>query len=426
MSIFINFIPILLFVSIFFGSGVYYALQGVENAFYQIPPTVAILPSLVVAWIMHKNDTKGTMSSFLDGARHPDIITMCIVFLLAGALSSVTKSIGSVESTVNFALTATPDNFLLIGVFIISALIATAIGTSMGTIAALASLVVELSAQGAFGLELGAATLVGGAMFGDNMSVISDTTIASVSSQHANLKEKLKLNMKVALMASFITVCFLTFVDSPEIDIADRNYNLALISPYIFLIILAAIGVNVFVVLVVSLIFAGCVGIFIVDYSIIQFAQDISQGFHDMHEIMLLSILIGALSGLSNQNSKEFALEISKLLPRNAGKKSAELLISLLVSLFDILLANNVVAIIFSGKIAKEIAEKYKIKPHESAAWLDIFSCVFQGIIPYGAQILLVCAVAHVSPLAVIGKVYYCYILGVVTIAYIVLRKKEE
>ena len=285
---------------------------------------------------------------------------------------------------------------------------------------------VELSAQGAFGLELGAATLVGGAMFGDNMSVISDTTIASVSSQHANLKEKLKLNMKVALMASFITVCFLAFADSPEIDIADRNYNLLLISPYIFLIILAAIGVNVFVVLVVSLIFAGCVGIFIVDYSIIQFAQDISQGFHDMHEIMLLSILIGALSGLSNQNSKEFAFEISKLLPKNAGKKSAELLISLLVSLFDILLANNVVAIIFSGKIAKEIAEKYKIKPHESAAWLDIFSCVFQGIIPYGAQILLVCAVAHVSPLAVIGKVYYCYILGVVTIAYIVLRRKEE
>ena len=136
MSIFINFIPILLFVSTFFGSGVYYALQGIENAFYQIPPTAAILPSLVVAWIMHKDDTKGTMSNFLDGARHPDIITMCIVFLLAGALSSVTKSIGSVESTVNFALTVTPDNFLLIGVFIISALISTAIGTSVGTIAA--------------------------------------------------------------------------------------------------------------------------------------------------------------------------------------------------------------------------------------------------------------------------------------------------
>lgn len=424
MSIFINFIPILLFVSIFFGSGVYYSMQGLENAFYQIPPTAAILPSLFVAWIMHKKDTKGTMSSFLNGARHPDIITMCIIFLLAGALSSVTKSIGSVESTVNFALTVTPENFLLIGVFIISALISTAIGTAMGTIAALASLVVELSTHGAFGMELGAATLVGGAMFGDNMSVISDTTIASVSSQGANLQEKLKLNIKVALIASFITICFLSFADSPEIDIADRGYNLLLISPYVFLIILAAIGINVFIVLAVSLLFSGFIGVLVSDYHITQLAQDISTGFHDMHEIMLLSILIGALSGLSNQNSKEFAEKISKLLPKNAGKKSAELLISLLVSLYDILLANNVVAIIFSGEIAKEIAEKYKIKPHESAAWLDIFSCVFQGIIPYGAQILLVCAVAHVSPLAVIGKVYYCYILGVVALAYILFRKR--
>ena len=193
MSIFINFIPILLFVSVFFGSGIYYSVQGIENAFYQIPPTAAILPSIIVAWIMHKQDTKQTMSSFLDGARHPDIITMCMVFLLAGALSSVTQSIGSVESTVNFALSVTPADFLLIGVFIISALISTAIGTAMGTIAALASLVTQLSSQGAFGIELGAATLVGGAMFGDNMSVISDTTIASISSQKADLKEKLKL-----------------------------------------------------------------------------------------------------------------------------------------------------------------------------------------------------------------------------------------
>ena len=167
MTIFINFIPILLFVTIFFGSGVYYSLQGIENAFYQVPPTAAILPSIVVAWLMHKDDTKSTMASFLNGARHPDIITMCIIFLLAGALSSVTKSIGSVESAVNFALTVTPESFLLIGVFITSALIATAIGTSMGTIAALASLVTELATQGAFSAELGAATLVGGAMFGD-------------------------------------------------------------------------------------------------------------------------------------------------------------------------------------------------------------------------------------------------------------------
>ena len=328
MAVFINFIPILLFVLIFFGSGVYYSFQGVENAFYQIPPTSAILPSIIIAWLMNKSDTNGTMNNFLSGARHPDIITMCIIFLLAGALSNVTKSIGSIESTVNFTLAVIPENLLLIGVFITSALISTAIGTSMGTIAALATLVTQLSLQGAFAVEIGAATLVGGAMFGDNMSVISDTTIAAVSSQHANLKEKLRLNIKIALVASFVTICVLLFADNSEIDLIKRDYSFLLITPYILLIFLETIGIN------------------------------------------------------------------------------------------------NTVAIIFSGSIAKELAKKYGIKPHESAAWLDIFSCVLQGIIPYGAQILLVCAVAQVSPLDVIGKVYYCYILAFVTLAYIMFRRE--
>ena len=424
MAIFTNFIPILLFVLIFFGSGVYYSIQGIENAFYQVPTTSAILPSIIIAWLMNKSDTKGTMTNFLSGARHPDIITMCIIFLLAGALSSVTKSIGSVESTVNFTLSVTPENLLLIGVFITSALISTAIGTSMGTIAALASLVTELSMHGAFAIEIGAATLVGGAMFGDNMSVISDTTIAAVSSQHANLKEKLKLNIKIALVASFVTICILLFTDNSEIDLIKRNYSFLLITPYILLVFLAVIGINVFIVMTIALCFSGLVGIIFGNYTLLSFAQDISTGFRDMNEIMLLSILIGGLSGLSNHNPKELAEKISNLLPKNAGKRSAELVIAALASLFDILLANNTIAIIFSGSIAKELAKKYGIKPHESAAWLDIFSCVLQGIIPYGAQILLVCAIANVSPLDVIGKVYYCYILAFVTIMYIMFRKQ--
>ena len=420
MAVFTNFIPILLFVVIFFGSGVYYSIQGIENAFYQVPPTSAILPSIIIAWLMNKSDTKGTMTNFLSGARHPDIITMCIIFLLAGALSSVTKSIGSVESTVNFTLSVTPENLLLIGVFVTSALISTAIGTSMGTIAALASLVTELSMHGAFAIEIGAATLVGGAMFGDNMSVISDTTIAAVSSQHANLKEKLKLNIKIALVASFITICVLLFADNSEIDLIERHYSFLLITPYILLVFLAVLGLNVFIVMTIALCFSGLVGIIFGSYTILAFAQDISTGFRDMNEIMLLSILIG---GLSNHNPKELAEKIANLLPKNAGKHSAELVIAALASLFDILLANNTIAIIFSGSIAKELAKNYGIKPHESATWLDIFSCVLQGIIPYGEQILLVCAVAQVSPLDVIGKVYYCYILALVTIAYIMFRK---
>jgi len=361
MAVFINFIPILLFVLIFFGSGLYYSLQGVDNAFYQLPPTSAILPSIIIAWLMNKSNTNGTMNNFLSGARHPDIITMCIIFLLAGALSSVTKSIGSVESTVDFTLAVIPENLLLIGVFVTSALISTAIGTSMGTIAALASLVTQLSLQGAFAIEIGAATLVGGAMFGDNMSVISDTTIAAVSSQHANLKEKLKLNIKIALVASFITIIALLFAEPCEIDLIERDYSFLLITPYILLIFLATIGINVFIVMTTALCYSGLIGVIFGNYTLLAFAQDISSGFRDMNEIMLLSILIGGLSGLSNHNPKELAEKISNLLPKNAGRKSAELVIAALASLFDILLANNTVAIIFSGSIAKELAKKYGI-----------------------------------------------------------------
>lgn len=424
MVIFINFIPILLFVSIFFGSGIYFSLQGVENAFYLVPPTAAIIPSLVVAWLMNRSSTAQTMKRFLNGASHHDIMTMCIIFLLAGALSTVTQSIGSVTSTVNFALAIIPDHLLLIGVFLISALISTAIGTSMGTIAALAVIVTQLANQGAFSLEIGAATLVGGAMFGDNMSIISDTTIAAISSQEANLKEKLKLNMIVALIASAITILVLLSNDGSTTQVADKDFSLILISPYIFLILMAIFGINVFIVLVLSIAYAGTIGLIFGQYSLLALAQDMAKGFADMQEIMLLSILIGGLSGLSNQNGAVIAGKLLSLLPKNAGKRSGELLISLIVGVYDILLANNTIAIIFSGELAREIAKKCKIKPHESAAWLDIYSCVFQGIIPYGAQVLLVSAVAGISPLMVVGKVYYCYILGLVTFVYILLRRK--
>ncbi|RTK92318.1 MAG: sodium:proton antiporter [Rickettsiales bacterium] len=425
MSIFLNFMPILLFITIFFGSGIYYTYQGVDQAFYQVPPTSAIIPSIIIAWILHKKSTTETMNSFINGIRHPDIITMCIIFLLAGALGSVTKSIGSVESCVNFILNFTPSSLLLIGIFITSALISTAIGTSMGTIAALASLITELGNIGAFPLEIGAATLIGGAMFGDNMSVISDTTIAAVSSQGADLREKLKLNIKIALVASLITIIYLSSINTPIIDITDKEFSLLLISPYILLILLAAIGINVFIVLIVALIYSGIIGISTEHYSLLMFSKDIYKGFSDMNEILLLSMFIGGLSGLSNHNSKIIAEKISKLLPINAGIKSAKFIIMLLVSLYNILLANNVIAIIFSGEVAKEIAKKYNIKPHVSATILDIFSCVIQGIIPYGAQVLLICAIANISPLDVIGKIYYCYTLAVVTIIYILLPKAK-
>ncbi len=424
MNILISFLPILSFIIIYLFSGFYHFYLGTPKAFYQLSPNVAIIPALIFAWILNKNSTKDKIQNLIDGVRHNDIITMCIIFLLSGAFGFVTKKIGCVDATVNLALSLFPSSFLTIGLFITAAFIATSIGSSMGTIATLAPISLGMANQGAFSIELGMGTLIGGAMFGDNLSLISDTTIAAVNSQSADPRKKLKINIIVSFVASAITLIILFFIKTEGVSIEAKSYSFTLILPYIFLITLAVSGVNVFVVLVLSLIFAGSIGIIFNNYSIISFSKDISLGFESMYDIMALSMLIGGLSGLTNQNSSELAQTLFKLLPKKSGKKMATLLIAKIVSVFDILLANNTVAILLSGKIVKNISNKYKISPHESAAWLDIFSCVFQGLIPYGAQVLLAGSIASISPLQIIGHVYYCYILGVVSIIFILFGKR--
>jgi Na+/H+ antiporter NhaC len=424
MNILINFLPILLFVGLYVGSGIYFSLLGHPNAFYQLSPLVAIIPAIILGWVLHKGKTTEKMNQFLDGVRHRDIITMCIIFLLAGAFSEVTKSIGSVNSTVNLAIDFIPSQFLLFGIFIIAAFISTAIGTSMGTIATIAPIAATLAAHGAFAMPIGMGTVIGGAMFGDSLSMISDTTIAAVMSQKADYRKKLKINVLVAGIAGAITSIILLVLQDNITQITPKEYSIILITPYFFLLTLALSGVNVFIVLILSIIFAGMVGFFAIDYNVFNLSKDITAGFNSMNEIMLLSLMVGGLSGLAGKSSKEIGAYFSKIIAKHGNYKLAQLTIAKIVSIFDILLANNTVAIIFSGKIAKDIAKKYRIPAHYSAAWLDIFSCVFQGIIPYGAQILLASTIAGISPLTIVPHVYLCYILGIVAVIYILVKKK--
>ncbi|HEV2601044.1 MAG TPA: Na+/H+ antiporter NhaC family protein [Candidatus Babeliales bacterium] len=418
--ILISFLPILLFVFTYVGSGIYFSYTGVNNAFYQLSPTVAILPAIIFGWIIHKGTTNQKMNQFLDGVRHPDIITMCIIFILAGAFSTVTSAIGSVDATINLALSLISPQFLLIGLFITAAFISTAIGTSMGTIATIAPIAAGLIQQGAFSAPIGMATVVGGAMFGDNLSIISDTTIAAVMSQEADMKAKLRINGIVACFASMVTLIILFFVQDADIAIPHQPYSLLLIAPYLLLIALAISGINVFVVLMSSLAFAGCVGALHHGYTLLSFSNDIVKGFASMHEIMLLSLMVGGLSGLAGKDIHAFATHLAQWISKTRNpQKYAQLAIAAIVSIFVFLFANNTIAIIFSGVIARDIAKQYQIPPHYSAAWLDIFSCVFQGLIPYGAQILLASSIAGISPLNIVPHVYYCYALGVVSVVYI-------
>ncbi|MDR2341087.1 MAG: hypothetical protein LBD72_02035 [Puniceicoccales bacterium] len=412
-------IPWLLFVTLFVGTGAILTARGVPNAFSQLSPTVAIIPSLVVGWLMRRGSGRERLEAFADGMRHRDIMTMCVIFLLAGAFCQVTRDIGSIDSTVNFALSLIPGRFLLVGIFAVSMFISTAIGTSMGTIAAVTPIAAAIAAQANLSIPLAVGTVVGGAMFGDNLSFISDTTIAAVLSQGADLRKKTKFNSAVATVAAGFVLIFLIFAGKSPAHISVGPRSLLLVLPYFLLIALALSGVNVFSTLVSSVAFAGCVGLFSrADYTPLALSRSISAGFGSMYELVLLTLFIGGLSGLVH---KDFIREVAGKLSAWAashgnGHRSAQWIIGGVVSFFDLMFANNVVAIIFSGEIAKEIGKKNGVSPHRSATWLSTFSCVFQGIAPYTPQLLLASAIGGISPLSITPCVVYCYALGVVAV----------
>ncbi|MDR2677726.1 MAG: hypothetical protein LBB26_04175 [Puniceicoccales bacterium] len=417
-------IPWLLFVTLFVGTGAVLTLRGMPNAFSQLSPAVAIIPALVVGWLIHGETSQKRLEALVDGMRHRDIVTMCVIFLLAGAFCQVTRDIGSIDSMVNFALSLIPSRFLLVGIFAVSMFISTSIGTSMGTIAAVTPIAAAIGSQAEISIPLAIGTVVGGAMFGDNLSFISDTTIAAVLSQGSDLRKKTKFNSVIAAIAAGFVLIFLIFAGKTSVDISVGPHSFLLISPYFLLITLALSGVNVFSTLASSIAFAGCVGLFSHgNYTILALSRGISDGFGSMYELVLLTLFVGGLSGLIH---KDFIRKVTEKLStwaagRGNGHRLAQWIIGGVASFFALMFANNTVAIIFSGEIAREIAKKNGVPPHRSAAWLDTFSCVFQGIAPYTPQLLLASAIGDISPLSITRYVVYCYVLGAVATLSILL-----
>lgn len=422
-----NFLPLLIFVALYVGTGLYLTAVGVEQAFYQLPPTIAILPAIILAWLLYRGNTKERLQGLLDGMRHPDILSMCLIFLLAGAFSSITSAIGSIDALVQLAFSFIPGPWLLMGLFITAALLSIALGTSMGTIAAITPVAYGLSAQGAFPAALGAATVVGGAMLGDNLSLISDTTIASVLSQQADWRAKCRLNAQVACVTTIITLALLWCQPQhPQPTLDHQPYSLVLILPYCIVITLALLGTHVFIALTLGIMSTMAIGFIATDYPVLALAQSIANGFTSMQEILLLSLLIGGLSGLMAPATRRLTQQLTAWLTKwEVGYKPAQFLIAAIVSLFNLLLANNTIAIIVSGDFAKSIGERYQLPAHYRAVCLDCFACVIQGVIPYGAQILLASSIAKVSPIAVTQQVYYCYALAVVTSLWIVSQRNR-
>ena len=421
-------IPFLIFIALYLITGLILQVRGVEMAFYQLPAPIAVFVAIIAAFFLFEGSIEDKFDTLVSGCGDSNIIIMCLIYLLAGAFSSLAKASGGVDSVVALGLSFIPSGFLTAGVFLIASFISIATGSSVGTITALGPIAVGLADTSGISLAQMLGALVGGAMFGDNLSIISDTTIAATRSQGCDMKDKFKMNAKIAIPAAILTMILLLIFASPETKThpTDLTYDLLSIIPYLFVLIVALMGVNVFVVL------TGAIGLssallLLKGSSIIDISQIIWEGFTGMFEIFLLSMLIG---GLSKMVAEEGGINwiISKIKIFAKGVRSGELGIGLLVSLADICVANNTVAIIISGPIAKKMSREFGIDPRRSASLLDTFSCVFQGIIPYSAQVLIAASFTGgaLAPFELIPFFWYQFILGILALISILAPRKSK
>ncbi|MCB8563533.1 Na+/H+ antiporter NhaC family protein [Fusobacterium ulcerans] len=426
---FVGLIPFLIFVAIYLGTGVVLQMKGVGMAFYQLPAPVAVFVGIIAAFILFKGTIMEKFDTFLEGCGHQDIITMCIIYLLAGAFAGVSKAMGGVDATVNMGLTYIPAHYIAAGLFIIASFISTATGTSVGAIVSITPIAVGLAEKSGVPLPLILAAVMGGAMFGDNLSVISDTTIAATKTQGVEMRDKFRVNLYIAAPAAIITIILLLVFGKPDHvpHIEVLAYNFLKVLPYLVVLILAITGINVFVVLTSGIFLSGIIGLAHGDFTLLSLTNEIYNGFLGMNEIFLLSLLTGGLATMSTKaGGIQWLIEqIQKII---VGKKSAKIGVGLLVAVTDMAVANNTVAIIINGSIAKKICQKYNVDLRESAAILDIFSCIFQGLIPYGAQMLILLGftAGKVSPLDIIPLLWYQLLLFIFTVVFIFFSINEK
>lgn len=404
-------LPLVVFLALFLGAGIYFNIHGVDMAFYQLPAPVAAMVGIILAFIIGKGSMDEKMATFVKGVGDSNIIIMCMIYLLAGGFSAVASAMGGVDSTVNFGLSVIPSSLILPGLFIIASFVSTAMGTSMGTIGAVAPIAVEMATKAQLPVAVAVGAVVGGAMFGDNLSMISDTTIAATRTQGCEMKDKFIMNFKIALPAAILTIIIMIFTGMSGQIPADLEYNVIKIIPYIAVLVLALAGINVFLVLIIGIVLGGIIGLIDGSLTFISFAQTIYEGFTSMQEIFILSLLVGGLAALiAKDGGVDYLLHA--ITSRIKSTRGAEAGIGALVSVADICTANNTVAIVITGPMAKQIADENGVDPRRSASILDIFSCVWQGIIPYGAQLLLAGQLAQLSPLEIMPTLYYPYLLA--------------
>lgn len=412
-------LPFLVFIVIYLGAGLWLQARGEEMAFYQFPSVTAMFIAVLAAFCMGKGSIDEKFSIFARGAANENVLTMLMIYILAGAFSTVAKAMGGVDSTVNLGLSIVPVNLLAVGVFVISAFMGTATGTSMGTITAIVPIAVGVADKSGLSIPLLLGACVGGAMFGDNLSMISDTTIAATRTQGCEMRDKFRVNLLIALPAAVITAVVLLAAGRPETaaEMGDLSFSVIKVLPYVAVLVLALAGVNVFLTLTIGIFGAGIIGIAAGDLTVFTLAQHIWSGFTGMSEIFFLALFCGGLSELIAHNGGIVWL-LEKLRRMMRGNRSAQVGIAAMVSLADCATANNTVAIIVSGSVARDVSREYRIDPRRTASLLDVFSCVFQGLLPYGAQLLTAATLTtttfgiEMSPVEIVPYMWYCWSLA--------------
>ncbi|RHV94535.1 Na+/H+ antiporter NhaC family protein [Culturomica massiliensis] len=403
--------------------GVYLITSLIVNDFYKVPITVAFVISSVVAILMTRREKlSDRIARFSGGASDKNIMLMIWIFILAGAFAQSAKAMGAIEATVNLALHILPDNLLLAGIFIAACFISLAVGTSVGTIVALTPVAVGIAEKTGVELPFMVAIVVGGAFFGDNLSFISDTTIAATKTQGCRMKDKFKVNSMIVVPAAVLVLLFYIIegvqVQAPA-QIAEIEW--VKVIPYIAVLGTALAGINVMLVLLLGIGITGLIGLCTSGFDLFGYFGAMGTGISGMGELIVITLLAGGMLEMIRYNGG-IAYIIERLTRHVSSKRFAELSIAGLVCLANLCTANNTIAIITTGPIARNIAERFHIDRRKSASILDTFSCFIQGIIPYGAQMLIAAELADLSPLAIIRYLYYPVLIGIFGLLAIAFR----
>lgn len=421
-------LPFLVFIVVYMGAGLVYQSKGVDMAFYQFPSVTAMFLAVLVAFIMFKGSINEKFDTFAKGAANVDVLTMLIIYILAGAFATVAAEMGGRDATVNLGLSLVPVQFLAAGLFIIGAFMGTATGTSMGTISAITPIAVGVAEKGGLNMMVVLGAVIGGAMFGDNLSMISDTTIAATRGCGCEMRDKFKMNGVIAAVAAVLAMVIYTVVGSAAELTGDFSYEFIKVIPYIFILVFALTGCNVFILLLAGIGVAGAIGFATGSFDIPGFAQAMSSGMSGMYDICLIALLLRGVGGVAEELGAIDWL-VKKMHASVKTRKGAEYMTAGMVSVFDAAMANNTIAIMMAAPLVRKVVAEHNVAPKRAASILDIFSCVVQGIIPHGGQILLCVSLTGLSPFSIIGANYYCFLLALVALATIQFglgRTKEE